>query len=94
MVLIFSFWNMVYKPLSLVLNNCDLKNTITSITFDNITNLFIDILFIFDLIINFFKAYYNFDEQLVTRSDKIILNYIKGYFLLDFICAIPYYSIM
>ncbi len=93
MVLIFSFWNMVYKPLSLVLNNCDLKNTITSITFDNITNLFIDILFIFDLIINFFKAYYNFDEQLITKSNRIFFHYIKGYFLIDIISAIPYYSI-
>ena len=94
LALFFSFWNIIYKPLSLVLNNCDVKNTILSFSLDNISNILIDILFILDLIINFFKAYYNFDEQLVTRSDKIILNYIKGYFLLDFICAIPYYSII
>ena len=46
-----------------------------------------------DLIINFFKAYYNFDEQLIKKSEKIVLNYIKGYFIIDFISAIPYYSI-
>ena len=40
-VFISTFWIMVYKPLNLVLNNCDIKNTITTITFDNISNLFI-----------------------------------------------------
>ena len=94
MVLIFTFWCMVYKPLYLVLNNCDIKNTITTITFDNISNIFIDILFIVDLIINFFKAYYNFDEQLITKTNKIFCHYIKGYFIVDFISAIPYYTII
>jgi len=94
LILIFTFWNMFYKPLNLVLNNCDIINSITSFTFENILNIFIDVLFIFDLIINFFKSYYNFDEQLVTKSEKIILNYIKGYFFVDFISSIPYYSIL
>ena len=94
LILFFSFWSIIYKPLNLVLNNCDVKNTFLSLNIDNISNILIDIIFIFDLIINFFKAYYNFDEQLITRSEKIILNYIKGYFILDFICAIPYYSII
>jgi hypothetical protein len=94
LVLIFTFWSMIYKPLYLVLNNCDIQNTITSISFDNISNLFIDILFICDLIVNFFKAYYNFEEMLVTKSNLIFLHYIKGYFIVDLISAIPYYSII
>ena len=94
MVLIFTFWSMVYKPLYLVLNNCDVQNTITSINFDNLSNIFIDALFIVDLIINFFKAYYNFDEQLITKTNQIFCHYIKGYFIIDLISAIPYYSII
>ena len=94
LVLIFTFWSMIYKPLNLVLNNCDIRNTITSISFDNISNLFIDILFICDLIVNFFKAYYNFEEMLITKSNLIFLHYLKGYFLVDLISAIPYYSII
>ena len=94
LILIFTFWSMIYKPLNLALNNCDISNSITSFTFENILNIFIDLLFIFDLIINFFKSYYNFDEQLVTKTEKIILNYIKGYFFVDFISSIPYYSIL
>ena len=93
-VLFFTFYNMFYKPLKLVLNNCDVKGTITDKNFDNIFNIFIDLIFIGDLIINFFKAYYNFDEQLVTKSEKIIINYLKGFFIVDFISGIPYYSII
>ena len=94
LILFFSIFSMFYKPLKLVLNNCDIKETITSLSFDNISNIFIDFIFICDLIINFFKAYYNFDEQLITSGEKIILNYMKNYFIIDFICAIPYYSII
>ena len=94
MVLICTFWSIVYKPLYLVLNNCDIQNTMTSITFNNISNLFIDALFICDLIINCFKAYYNFDEQLITKTNRIFVHYLKKFFIVDFISAIPYYSII
>ena len=94
LTLFLTFWSMIYKPLSLVLNNCDIKDNINSLDFENITNIFIDVLFVCDLIINFFKSFYNFDEQLVTKSEKIFLHYIKGYFIIDLISAIPYYSII
>ena len=94
LVLIFTFWSIIYKPLYIVINNCDIQNTITSITFDNISSLFMDILFICDIIVNFFKAYYNFEEQLITKSNQIFLHYLKGYFTIDLISAIPYYSII
>ena len=94
MVLILTFWNIVYKPLYLVLNNCDVKNEITSISFYNISNLFVDLLFIFDLIINCFKSYYNFEEQLITKTNRIFVHYLKKYFFVDLISAIPYYSII
>ena len=93
-VFILAFWCILYKPLKLALNNCDVKNDITSLNLGNISNILIDLLFIIDLIINFFRAYYNFDEQLVKKNEKIILNYLKGYFIIDFISAIPYYSII
>ena len=94
LVLICTFWSIVYKPLYLVLNNCDVQNTITSITFNNISNIFIDILFIFELIINFFKAYYTFEEQFITKASRIFFHYLKKFFFVDFISAIPYYSII
>ena len=94
LILFLTIYCMFYKPLNLVLNNCNIRDTVTSLNFDNISNLFIDFIFICDLIINCFKAYYNFDEKNVTKSEKIIFNYMKKYFIIDFICAIPYYSII
>ena len=61
LILVFSFWEIIYKPLFLVLHNCDVNNTILNFSFDNVSNIAIDLLYICDLIINFFKAYYNFD---------------------------------
>ena len=40
LTLFFTFWSMIYKPLNLVLNNCDTKDSINSFNFDNITNIF------------------------------------------------------
>ena len=94
LILLLTFWSMIFKPLNLVLNNCDIKNPINSLNFENITNIFIDLLFVCDLVINFFKSFYNFDEQLITKSEKIFLHYIKSYFIIDLISAIPYYSII
>ena len=55
---------------------------------------FTDVIFIIDLIVGFFKAYYNFDEYLVKKSSLITKNYVKNWFGLDFICCIPLYSIL
>ena len=56
--------------------------------------LLIDIIYIIDIIFNFFRAYHNFDENLVRRTKKIFLHYLKTWFLLDFIQAIPFYTIL
>ena len=55
---------------------------------------FTDIIFILDLIIGFFKAYYNFDEFLIKKSSSIIKNYAQNWFILDFLCCIPFYTIL
>ena len=56
--------------------------------------LLIDIIYIIDLIVNFFRAYKNFDENLIRRIKQIFMHYLKTWFLLDFIQAIPYFSIL
>ena len=55
--------------------------------------ILIDIIYIIDLIINFFRAYQTYDEHLIRRTRKIFKHYIKTWFLCDFIQAIPYFSI-
>ena len=53
----------------------------------------IDIIYIIDIIINFFRAYQNFDERLIRKTKKIIFHYLKTWFILDLIQAIPFFSI-
>ena len=53
----------------------------------------VDIIYIIDLIVNFFRAYQNFDENLVRKTKYIFLHYLKSWFLLDFIESIPYYTL-
>ena len=53
--------------------------------FDNI----IDLIFFFDIILNFFTAYYTYDERIEKRLNKIIKHYLKGWFILDLISIIP-----
>ena len=54
---------------------------------------FSEIIFIFDLILGFFRWFYNNEFKLVSNRYMIISNYLYGYFLEDLIFAIPFYSI-
>ena len=58
-----------------------------------IINLFIETLNIIDLFLGFFRAYYNWEEQLIHKNKNIIKKYLSGWFLFDLIAAVPIYSI-
>ena len=53
----------------------------------------IDILYIIDLVISFFRSYYNYDEILIKTIYDMSCHYINNWFLVDFFAAIPFYSI-
>mgnify|MGYP002624066407 CR=1 FL=1 len=55
--------------------------------------MLIDLIYILDLIVNCFRAYHNFDENLVKKSKSIFLHYLKGWFLIDFIQCIPFLTL-
>jgi hypothetical protein len=44
-----------------------------------------DGIFAFDILISFFCAYYDKNDELVTSNKKIILHYGSGWFLFDFL---------
>ena len=48
---------------------------------------------IVDIIICFFRAYYNFEFVLEKKNTKIIGHYLKKYFFLDVLSAIPFFTI-
>lgn len=55
--------------------------------------LFIDGLFIIDLILNFWMGYYDNEENLIVTPKKIVFNYIFGWFWVDLISSIPFNSL-
>jgi voltage-gated potassium channel Kch len=62
-------------------------------TFNDIIFFLNDILYILDIIISFFRGYYNFEYKLIQRHSLIIKNYLTGDFLIDFLEALPIFSI-
>ena len=55
-----------------------------------IIDTIVDCMFIIDIILTFFTTYVGPDGEFVTNSKMIRRNYIKGWFTLDCIAALPY----
>ena len=55
---------------------------------------FSEIIFIIDVIIGFFRWFYNNEFKLISEKKGIISNYLYGYFFFDVLMAIPFYSIL
>ena len=49
----------------------------------------IDLLFLIDIIITCFLAYYDADNILVTNKKEIFCHYLRGWLLIDFCATIP-----
>jgi len=60
----------------------------------NYIYIFIDILFICDLILGFWRAFYNRNYQLVKKARYIIKHYIATNFLSDLIQSFPFFSLI
>ena len=60
------------------------------LNFHILIDLLISFIYIIDLFVNFFIAYYNFEEFLIKELKLIALNYISTYFIFDLIAAIPF----
>jgi Ion transport protein len=48
-----------------------------------------DGIFGIDLILNFFYAYYDSQDEVVDSRKKIAMSYLKGWFVIDFFTIIP-----
>ena len=49
-----------------------------------------DFIFGIDIIVVFFSAYYNEDFKIIDDRAAIAREYVKGWFLLDFVAIIPF----
>lgn len=87
---ILELYSMFYIPFSLAFG----LNENIKINGVFIFNVIIDCVFFFDIIMSFFTAYYDFDEQLVTEIKLIAVHYLHTWFALDFITGIPLNSFL
>ncbi|XP_052425994.1 potassium voltage-gated channel subfamily H member 6-like [Carassius gibelio] len=56
----------------------------------NVVDVIVDILFIIDIVITFRTTYVNHNDEVVTHPKLIAIHYIKGWFLIDMVAAIPF----
>lgn len=50
----------------------------------------VDITFIVDILINFRTTYVSGNDEVVSHPGKIAVHYLKGWFLIDLVAAIPF----
>ena len=81
---------MIYFPICLAKRKLFCQN----LNRDEFIFYSIDIIYIIDLIINFYRSYYNYNEILIKKNMLIFIHYFKTWLLLDLISAIPLYSII
>ena len=61
---------------------------------NEIIHFTIDIIFLLDFIISLFRGYYDYEMNLIRNNKEILINYLKTDFLIDFLQAIPFYSMI
>jgi len=49
----------------------------------------IDVIFGIDIIINFYSAYHDKNDDIVIDKGRIAMRYLKGWFLIDFLGVFP-----
>ena len=89
-IFICSFIELFYLPFFLGYKKSFCRD---HLSFESLLFYSIDFLYIIDLITGFFRAYYNFEEFLIRNNIEIIIHYLKGWFIFDFIEGIPFYTI-
>ena len=66
----------------------------THISYVDGLNFFIECLNVIDLFLGFFRAYYNWEEQLIKKNRIIAFKYFTGWFIFDLLASIPVYTLI
>ena len=90
LLLICTLFGSFYLPIYIAQSKCFCSYMPKAIEYILFFHEFINIV---DIIICFFRAYYNFEFVLVKQNTKIIRHYLKKYFFLDVLSAIPFFTI-
>ena len=92
LILVFFFYNFNVSTINLCKEKCFCSHN-EKITLSDMFLYFNDILCIIDLIISFFRAYYNFEYKLIKSNRLILIHFLKYDFIFDLLSAIPIFSI-
>lgn len=65
-------------------------NDSTTLDAWEIIDLVIDAFFFFDVLVNLNSAYYDSSSNLITNRKKIILTYLKSWFIIDLLSCVPF----
>ena len=90
-IMICSFIILLYFPLYLA-KNISFNDSI--LNFNNILFYFIDLIYLLDFILEFFRAFYDFDEILVRDSHEIFKHYLGSWFIFDLITSVPVFTLI
>ena len=88
---VFTNISLLQVPFYLAINQQFCQNR--KVTIGYLFNIFIEILNILDLFFGFFRAYHNWEEQLITKNKSIAIKYLTSWFIFDLFSSIPIYSI-
>ena len=86
-ILVSSFICFLYTPIQIAFSKCF---CIEENIFIKIILICIDIIFISDFFVSFFRAFYNYEYKLIKNNILIIKNFIGGSFFIELLQAIPF----
>ena len=92
LMIIFFIINFNISTINLCKSKCFCSSN--KIIFSDVLLFINDLLCILDLIISFFRAYYNFEYKLIKSNRLIVIHYFKYDFIFDFLSAIPIFTII
>ena len=90
LILFCTLFGSIYIPIFIAQSNCLCSYMPEAIQY---IFFFHEAINIIDIIISFFRAFYNFEFVLEKQNEKIIKHYLFSYFFLDLLAAIPFFSI-
>ena len=91
LLIIANLFNFIFLPLNLARNK-DIRNKEPIL--EEISYYLVDLIFLFDCLISFFRGFYNYEMKIIVNNKQIIINYLKGFFISDLLESIPIYSIV
>ena len=83
------FYILIIMPFRVAFNDYYLHYLDTAFFWD----ILLELIFLIDMVFNFFTPYINSDQKLVVDKKKIAYNYLNSWFFIDLICILPFYAL-